>query len=306
MASKDDKIYRVSGNSSETLDEIRKKLIASGALRDGVSDKEFLDYIITHLSESGLENHSNNIPDEREKDNSDPLVASNDLLQTLESILDQVKEIAESVGIMRLKLQKNSDINLSIDNSNNNSFDDQFFSDEKTSDKSEWYSILESPPVVFSYDLWIPEFTQDEIAYLKTVESDSYNKGYFLTRDEKGRLKLPSGHFYNDNDFPCDQNGVGYWRTPFGFYPQIQCETYWHLTHPSFFPHRFFKERSKKLQKWYGRNPSDGWISTVDPDYSYDTDPVNFLITDPVAFIKDHNLDFWSCAKEGGKYEQIG
>ena len=163
------------------------------------------------------------------------------------------------------------------------------------------------PEAVVPYDKWIPDFSPEEIEYLKQFESDDWNKGYFVTRDSKGRLKLPKGHFYDANDFPHDSSGFAYVRTPFGFYPQLICETTWHLINPARFPHRFFKERNRKFQKWYGRDPKADWYNAIDPSYRYEDDPTNFVVSDVIGFIKEHNLYFWECTKKGKatEYEQV-
>lgn len=316
MAREDEKIYRVSAEAGDTFEKFRSELIRSGILEENSSNKDFMEYLSNHLSAIVPKTDSSNENlEEDDSKKSDVFVPDQKMEQEIFSCLNEVNDSVHHMELMieeficsyfrrgifmpggeqpgKFLVENTSDLFTSTFGTTTHPTVDD--SDE------------DLPEAVVPYDKWIPDFSPEEIQYLKQFESDDWNKGYFVTRDSKGRLKLPKGHFYDANDFPHDSSGFAYVRTPFGFYPQLICETTWHLINPARFPHRFFKERNRKFQKWYGRDPKADWYNAIDPSYRYEDDPTNFVVSDVIGFIKEHNLYFWECTKKGKatEYEQV-
>lgn len=321
MAREDEKIYRVSVEAGDMFDKFRSELIRSGVLDENSSNKDFMEYLSLHLSDIGQKNNSS-VEDQKIEASKNSSVLISD--QKIEhDIFERLNEVDDSVHHIELMVEEfissyfrrgiympggEQPGKFLVENSSGLfpwSSSESSQPSFPTIDDS--YDDEEMPKAIYPYEKWIPDFTPEEVEYLKKVESDDWNKGYYVTRDAKGRLKLTDGDFYDENDFPHSSSGVAYVRTPFGFYPQLWCETQWHLINPGRFPHRFFKERNRKFQKWYGRDPHSYWENVIDPSYDYDKDPTNFVVKDVIKFIEDHNLYFWQCTVkgQGATYEQV-
>lgn len=321
MAREDEKIYRVSGEAGDMFDKFRSELIRSGVLNENSSNKDFMEYLSLHLSDIGQKNNSS-VEDQKIEASKNSSVLISD--QKIEhDIFERLNEVDDSVHHIELMFEEfissyfrrgiympggEQPGKFLVENSSGLfpwSSSESSQPSFPTVDDS--YDDEEMPKAIYPYEKWIPDFTPEEVEYLKKVESDDWNKGYYVTRDAKGRLKLTDGDFYDENDFPHSSSGEAYVRTPFGFYPQLICETTWHLINPARFPHRFFKERNRKFQKWYGRDPHSYWENVIDPSYDYDKDPTNFVVKDVIKFIEEHNLNFWQCTVkgQGATYEQV-
>lgn len=316
MANEEDKIYRVSSSTAQTFEAFRSKLIQDGMLNENSSNKELMEQIAMRLTANNSEPNISEENQEEDDSKKSPVFVPD--LKTEQQIFSCMNEVNDSVHHMELMMEEficsyfrrgifmpggEQPGKFLVENTSD-IFSSTFgTTTHPTVDDSD----EDLPKAVVSYDKWIPDFSSEEIEYLKQFESDDWNKGYFVTRDSKGRLKLPKGDFYDENDFPHDSSGFAYVRTPFGFYPQLICETTWHLINPARFPHRFFKERNRKFQKWYGRDPKSDWYNVIDPSYRYEDDPTNFVVSDVIRFIKEHNLYFWECTIKGKatEYEQV-
>lgn len=197
------------------------------------------------------------------------------------------KNRIEFLDFLADKIKENSEIFLQKDKEKDEEKENEKVPESGTKNEEEKNNLkifLDS----FEQENFLKQKTDYQV--LTKNEREYFLKGekefeYFVTKDEKGRLKLPKNHYYDDNNFPCDSSGEKYILTPFGYYDFDTITFRRFISNPEEYPDYIFKERNPRFQKWYGQK-----IIRKNKNYDYEKDLMNFLNIDYVLYWQKKGL----------------